>query len=667
MDVQEKVVGKNDDGIGAGKKKTLKGESQGQKTMSSLRAPRSDAAPSAAGVRVPNAALPPSIPKNKTGRYDADGSRNPRAARRDLRSFGASREVRTATWKATCRVRPASETAAGASGERAVGPPPRAPGSLQDPRHFFGHPPPGGAARDLSPPQRLPRGPQSGHTRISSGVWESPTFKSEVRGRNGEKKAGAEAGGGWRNDWEWERGDTLRPAEPSCPGCLEASGYLVLLISKSVRGNPLGLSFSRVCQEMKDAVCINKLDTFSNPECLTFTTYGLLWTEDATNFNGRLHVENFPSLKTICVSQHKGTLESKGLHIFNLTSLTKSENILSATLYFCGGELVNISLSCPMSQECSHHTQRKHIQIDLSAWILKSSRNQSQLLGHLAVDVTKPHQEIMSWLSKDITQLLRKAKENGEFLIGFNITYKGHQLSKRMLSFPEPYILVYANDAAIAEPESVVSSLQGHRNFPKLGSHIRVALSTERRKKRSTGVLLPLQNNELPGAEYQYKKDGVWEERKPYQTLQTQPPEKSKNKKKQRKGPHEKSQTLQFDEQTLKKARRKQWIEPRNCARRYLKVDFADIGWSEWIISPKSFDAYYCSGACQFPMPKSLKPSNHATIQSIVRAVGVVPGIPEPCCVPEKMSSLSILFFDENKNVVLKVYPNMTVESCACR
>lgn len=64
---------------------------------------------------------------------------------------------------------------------------------------------------------------------------------------------------------------------------------------------------------------------------------------------------------------------------------------------------------------------------------------------------------------------------------------------------------------------------------------------------------------------------------------------------------------------------------------------------------------------------KALKPSNHATIQSIVRAVGVIPGIPEPCCVPEKMSSLSILFFDEDKNVVLKVYPNMTVDSCACR
>ena len=64
------------------------------------------------------------------------------------------------------------------------------------------------------------------------------------------------------------------------------------------------------------------------------------------------------------------------------------------------------------------------------------------------------------------------------------------------------------------------------------------------------------------------------------------------------------SQVLHFDEKTMQKARRKQWDEPRVCSRRYLKVDFADIGWNEWIISPKSFDAYYCAGACEFPMPK---------------------------------------------------------------
>ncbi|XP_075854802.1 bone morphogenetic protein 3 [Microcebus murinus] len=367
-----------------------------------------------------------------------------------------------------------------------------------------------------------------------------------------------------------------------------------------------------------------------------------------------------------------GTPESQGLLVFNLTSLSKSESILSATLHLPFGELATAGPSCPASPGCPH-------QIGISAWTLTPGRNQSRLLGHLSIDPARPPGDAAAWLSKDVTQLLRKARDNGQLLLGLNVTAEGHPPPKRTSLPLEPYILVYANDAAMSEPDSVASSFWARRDVvtgasAQLDSHIGATLSLEqrrrrRRRKRSAAALLPLQNNELPGAEYhQYTRDQVWGQREPYKALQTQPPEKGRSRKKQRKGsPQKSSQTLQFDEHTLKKARRKQWTEPRNCARRYLKVDFADIGWSEWIISPKSFDAYYCSGACQFPMPKSLRPSNHATIQSIVRAVGVIPRIPEPCCVPEKMSSLSILFFDENKNVVLKVYPNMTVESCACR
>ncbi|KAM8940001.1 bone morphogenetic protein 3 isoform 1-T1 [Pelodytes ibericus] len=361
-----------------------------------------------------------------------------------------------------------------------------------------------------------------------------------------------------------------------------------------------------------------------------------------------------------------GEEEKKIQHIFNLTSLTTSENILLATLHYFLGEPSNTSQRCPHSPFCSRQGHHKsEMSLDLSVWSVTPSENQTRILGNFLINVSTSH--FPSWQWKDITQILRNAKQNGEALIGINITIHTPAHRRRQILGLKPYILVYANDSAISEPDSVVSNLQG-KHIPLTHKPHRKAGLVEHRRRRSTDILLPLQNNELPGAEYQYNEDEeVWEEKKPYKNLQVRPSEKSKNKKKLRKGGRQKSQTLQFDEQTLKKARKKQWNEPRNCARRYLKVDFADIGWSEWIISPKSFDAYYCSGACQFPMPKSLKPSNHATIQSIVRAVGVVPGIPEPCCVPEKMSSLSILFFDENKNVVLKVYPNMTVESCACR
>ncbi|NXY11301.1 BMP3 protein, partial [Pteruthius melanotis] len=367
-----------------------------------------------------------------------------------------------------------------------------------------------------------------------------------------------------------------------------------------------------------------------------------------------------------------GSPEGQEMYVFNLTSLTESENVLSASVYYYIGDLLHAKWNRSQSGACSHHKHRKpEIQIYLSVWTFPSAGNPARSLGRFLINVSSDYQDILSWQWKDITRLLHEAKQSNELLISVKMDPISHHPWERASSSYEPYILIYANDSAISEPESVVSTLRGHhhplaRVFAKPESHIRSSIRN-RRKKRSASILLPLQNNELPGAKYQYGEDERWEDRKPYETLQPQLADRARSKKKLRKNHLQKTQTLQFDEQTLKKARRKQWNELRYCARRYLKVDFADIGWNEWIISPKSFDAYYCSGECQFPIPKAMKPSNHATIQSIVRAVGVVPSIPEPCCVPDKMSSLSILFFDENKNVVLKVYPNMTVESCACR
>lgn len=355
-----------------------------------------------------------------------------------------------------------------------------------------------------------------------------------------------------------------------------------------------------------------------------------------------------------------------------MTSLTESENVLSASVYYYIGDLLHVKWNCSQSHGCSHHGHRKpEIQMRLSVWTFPSAGNPTRSLGSFLINVSSAYRDVLAWQWKDITQLLHEAKQNNELLISVKMDLPSRHPRERASSSYEPYILIYANDSAISEPESVVSTLRGHRHpparvLPEPEGQTRSSV-TNHRRKRSANVPLPLRNNELPGAKYQYSEDERWGGRKPYETFQPQLADRARSKKKQRKNHLQKTQTLQFDEQTLKKARRKQWNEPRYCARRYLKVDFADIGWSEWIISPKSFDAYYCSGECQFPIPKAMKPSNHATIQSIVRAVGVVPGIPEPCCVPDKMSSLSILFFDENKNVVLKVYPNMTVESCACR
>ncbi|KAK6312650.1 bone morphogenetic protein 3 [Coregonus clupeaformis] len=392
---------------------------------------------------------------------------------------------------------------------------------------------------------------------------------------------------------------------------------------------------------------------------------------------------------------HWGTINNQQLQIFNLTSLTKSEAVLSAVLHYYIGDLPN-SIQHPgcssstRHRSCgapspSRHGPRKHSHVQMGVWSFASVDNHTRALGHFVINVSTLYRDFISWQWKDITRVVNQAKYHDELLIGIDVASQpGPRPWKKLLSDRSPYILVYANDSAISEPQSVVSTLQRHQTttaagerplasgFHRLGLHARNNTAAQpqappHRRRRSASVLLPLQNNELPGPEYPYETTG-WDENGPYEPLENKPVRRPRKKTRGKSQRHDgKMPLLQFDEQTIKKSRRKQWNEPRNCARRYLKVDFADIGWNEWIISPKAFDAYYCSGSCQFPMPKSLKPSNHATIQSIVRAVGVVSGIPEPCCVPDKMSSLSILFFDEDKNVVLKVYPNMTVDSCACR
>lgn len=105
---------------------------------------------------------------------------------------------------------------------------------------------------------------------------------------------------------------------------------------------------------------------------------------------------------------------------------------------------------------------------------------------------------------------------------------------------------------------------------------------------------------------------------------------------------------------------------PMHCQRLPLNVDFDEIGWSGWIVSPKSYNAYYCQGSCPFPLGQSIKPTNHATVQSIIHALKLVKGIGMPCCVPDKLFSINLLFFDDDENVVLKQYNDMVAGSCGC-
>uniref|UniRef100_A0A3B4ALG5 TGF-beta family profile domain-containing protein n=1 Tax=Periophthalmus magnuspinnatus TaxID=409849 RepID=A0A3B4ALG5_9GOBI len=105
---------------------------------------------------------------------------------------------------------------------------------------------------------------------------------------------------------------------------------------------------------------------------------------------------------------------------------------------------------------------------------------------------------------------------------------------------------------------------------------------------------------------------------------------------------------------------------PTPCQRHPLYVDFEEIGWSGWIISPRGYNAYHCKGSCPFPLGQNMRPTNHATVQSIIYALKLLKGVEMPCCVPDKLFSINLLYFDDAENVVLKQYNDMVAGSCGC-
>ncbi|KAJ8333036.1 hypothetical protein SKAU_G00419320 [Synaphobranchus kaupii] len=102
------------------------------------------------------------------------------------------------------------------------------------------------------------------------------------------------------------------------------------------------------------------------------------------------------------------------------------------------------------------------------------------------------------------------------------------------------------------------------------------------------------------------------------------------------------------------------------CSRKPLHVNFKELGWDDWIIAPLDYEAYHCEGMCDFPLRSHLEPTNHAIIQTLMNSMDP-DSTPPSCCVPSKLSPISILYIDSGNNVVYKQYEDMVVETCGCR
>lgn len=96
------------------------------------------------------------------------------------------------------------------------------------------------------------------------------------------------------------------------------------------------------------------------------------------------------------------------------------------------------------------------------------------------------------------------------------------------------------------------------------------------------------------------------------------------------------------------------------CCRYPLVVDFEQFRW-DWVIVPKRYSAYYCSGECSFHYYQRYPHTNLA--QQANKIAGTAGG---PCCSPRKVSPISMLYYDESMNIVYGRLPGMVVDQCGC-
>lgn len=103
----------------------------------------------------------------------------------------------------------------------------------------------------------------------------------------------------------------------------------------------------------------------------------------------------------------------------------------------------------------------------------------------------------------------------------------------------------------------------------------------------------------------------------------------------------------------------------RSCRVHTLHINFKDLKWQDWIIAPEAYGAYFCDGECNFPLNAQMNATNHAIVQTLVHLISLN-RYPKPCCAPTKLNPISVLYYNEDSNVILKKYKKMVVKSCGC-
>lgn len=94
----------------------------------------------------------------------------------------------------------------------------------------------------------------------------------------------------------------------------------------------------------------------------------------------------------------------------------------------------------------------------------------------------------------------------------------------------------------------------------------------------------------------------------------------------------------------------------KRCCRYPLIVDLRKIGW-DFIVAPKRFMAYVCTGECT---DRNL--SQHLHGQIVKKATGRM----SSCCAPKNFGDISMIYMDTEGKVIFDTLPSVVALSCGC-
>jgi len=321
--------------------------------------------------------------------------------------------------------------------------------------------------------------------------------------------------------------------------------------------------------------------------------------------------------------------------MFNLTSLTSSyTDVVSAEIHFYKRRKV-----------------RYNERAELALTVHEVAGGSTQARGHVTVAMSS-----YGWQHVDISDIIQSClKENPFQILNIALSFelnKPHDnlktldLKRFMHRHSVPYLIIYSNDTTDNDVEEIEDLSKHHKTVdvipPEVLGTDSVLPASHSRKRRSLSnnhVDFPVYQsraqsfsiltNEIPENPEDYNKPypinprklqthpGMLQTRKESRHKITDPriiplPGEYSSKKKRRRD--KKRNRRKKGKQSNQLELPREWEDLRQraaqegtdgtCGRKKLIVDFSDIGWGEWIISPKSFKAHYCAGTCTFPLTK---------------------------------------------------------------